>query len=171
VLRMKKKQVSFKVILVGDKAVGKTSILKKYVNDEFPEKHESTWGVNLIRKEFPDGDKGKNVTFWDITSNDLFQDQRIYYYEGAEAVILVYDVTKPETFSNLERWYEEIAANLKLEKEPIFILGNKNDLDQNIPQKAIQEFTFRIEAKHFFISAKTGENVDKVFKKIINTFE
>lgn len=159
---------TFKAILVGDRAVGKTSILKKYIDGYFPEKYKATWGVNLLGKDYSNG-RGENFTiiYWDITGSDLFQDQRSYYYEGAEAIILVYDVTQPATFSNLKKWHSEIMITKELKKKPIYIFGNKADLEQNVSKKEIDKFSFNIEAKHFFVSAKTNQNLDKAFIKIV----
>ena len=167
---MKEKQVELKVILLGNKAVGKTSILYAYTEGIFPEDYSTTWGVNLLQKEFQDEDDiNANVVFWDITSSDLFQDQRPYYFEGAEAILLIYDLSDPESFSSLANWHSEVVTMPKMRNKPFFLIGNKSDLNQNVEKKAVEKFAFDIEARHFILSAKTGENLNKTFYEIIES--
>ena len=105
--------LSFKVVLVGDSHVGKTSIVKKYIDDSFDEKYIQTEGCSVETKEILiKGYKKFKLHIWDITGKKDYRDNLKTFYKDASAIIFVYDITKDETFQELENFgINEIKEN------------------------------------------------------------
>ena len=105
---------SFKIVVCGDYSVGKTSLLNSYVEKKFSTDYIPTLGVNVLRKEFTLGDdKFVKLILWDIAGQDLFSSVRNQFYEGSDAVIIVYDVTRPESLESTKKWHSESRLIVK----------------------------------------------------------
>jgi len=153
----------FKVILVGDAAVGKTSLINKYVFNQFAEDYKASIGSNIIIKDL-ETDDGKKVklSIWDIAGQQKWEVMRPVYYQRADGVLLIYDVTNKESYDNLfTTWYHEIQTIHQDFK--LMILGNKSDKgdlkfeDENALNEKFNPI------KIIKTSAKNGENVEKAF--------
>ena len=161
--------VKKKVCLVGEGAVGKTSLIRRFVTDQFDDKYITTVGTKVTKKEIiakdPTGVMNKvDMTIWDIMGQPGFREllKQAYFY-GAGGIIAVCDVTRKETFDALEAWIEDVR-NVVGDKSPIIFFGNKSDLDE---KQVTQEDLDGIAAKHgsvsFLTSAKTGNFVEEGF--------
>ncbi|MHA1383842.1 MAG: Rab family GTPase [Candidatus Helarchaeota archaeon] len=164
----KKSDYTFKVVIVGDGMVGKTTTLFRYVDNCFEESYLPTIGVNVTNKMVKI--KGKNVklNFYDIAGQKKFELMRRVFYEGLNAALILYDVTNIESFQHLEDWIEDVKSAFGSNKMKGLIAGNKIDLKgQRIVNKLDAD---RIASKYGLdyieISAKTGENVNDAFKKL-----
>ncbi|MHA1793812.1 MAG: Rab family GTPase [Promethearchaeota archaeon] len=164
----------FKIAIIGDYAVGKTSLIGRFIQKQFITEYKPTLGVNLILKELnvqrDNKELAVNLVLWDIAGQDKYEKVRQLYYKGCSAAILVYDVTRVETFHNLkEKWIQDYIQNTN--KEPVFIIvGNKNDLDdlKKVDDEDGEKLKKEISALKFFAtSAKTGDNVDKAFMDLV----
>ncbi|KAL9652846.1 hypothetical protein ABK040_010878 [Willaertia magna] len=163
-----------KVILVGDEGVGKSSYLQRLQNKEFPEKYEPTYGTNVIEISFYTT-LGTSITFqiWDIAPTS---ELRQTYYLGANAVILMFDLTNPLSYYNVTNYYKEISSVLGYNnldnKIPFVLIGNK--LDSSLEK--INEITFyrKHEMEFFEISVKNKLFLEKpllyIFRKLFNDF-
>lgn len=165
-------EVKMKVCLVGDGGVGKTSLIRKYVFNEFDDRYLFTLGTNVSKKEITlPGGEGQPVTvhmmIWDIMGQKdlakLFTEQ---YFKGANAGIAVCDCTDDKTLDGLLGWIDgmrEAAGQV-----PIIILANKVDLvdHKQIDDDRLKEIAEGYGASHYFSSAKTGENVEKAFMEL-----
>ena len=165
----------FKFIIVGDKAVGKSSIVRRFVENRFSHDYRSTLGLNVLSHSM--GFYGNEVYFslWDVGAQEYFKRFRKTYYVGAQAAFIVFDVCKRDSFSNVKVWYNELEDFLDKKNIPIVIVGNKIDLaDQRsiVYQEGIElveELTKENNESHFSYietSAKTGENVEDAFSLI-----
>jgi small GTP-binding protein len=165
---------TFKVLVFGEAAVGKTSLVQSYVNSEssFTEKYTPTIGtdfyINVLEKE--------KFQFWDAAGQKQFQTIYRPYLEGAHGFILVFDSTKRETFEQLEEWIQKIKeAFINRPIPPIAIISNKIDLQQDkILRNEIEQYAKQIKAKYnaknvliFEASAKTGKNVTEAFSALM----
>ncbi|MGH2545062.1 MAG: Rab family GTPase [Ardenticatenaceae bacterium] len=156
---------SKKVCLLGDYAVGKTSLVRRYVYDNFDDKYHSTVGVNVSRKSvtIPGGGGPVAMMIWDLAGGDEFRRVRESYLRGAAGAVLVCDVSRPETVSSLRVY---AGALLDINPETQFVLAaNKSDL-ATPPQITLSEIEAAMVGLRCLIhptSAKSGEEVDLLF--------
>ena len=120
----------FKILLIGDAGVGKSSILLRYTDDSFEEHMASTIGVDFKVKTVCIGGKTLKLTIWDTAGQERFRTLTSSYYRGAHGIIVVYDITNLDSFKNVKRWLEEInkyarenVNKLLVRAAPFFPLG------------------------------------------------
>jgi len=159
----------YKVIVIGDPAVGKTSLLTKFTTNQFEEKYLPTVGVNIVKEQFELEDEDASVTlmFWDIAGQPQFYMLQRPYFNGADGILLVYDMTRSSTFSNVNNW-QSSALKYGLSGIPRILIGNKVDLkdERKIIRPMAEHLSEKINAPDFETSALTGEKVKVVFQKI-----
>ena len=163
------KRVSKKICLLGDPAVGKTSLIHKYVYDVFDDKYLSTIGAKITKKknlvELPGS--GVNVELslliWDIAGQKMLGNVHKSYYKGADGALIVTDVTRRDTFESIIKWITELFS--VADNVPVLVLVNKFDLKDQyaISEQEIDEIMDRLGTSFLFTSAKTGLNVENAF--------
>lgn len=162
-------EYSFKIIIVGDPEVGKTSIALRFTNQAFLRTYISTIGVNITDKNIRVGNSKIKVIIWDIAGQNKFQTARKNFYRGAEAIILTFDLTNQKSFENLNNWYNDVKKTLKFDHNLVgFLIGNKNDLkeERTIKKEQAETFSNQLNLRYIETSALTGENVMFIFHKI-----
>lgn len=158
----------YKVIVIGDPAVGKTSLLTKFAKNTFEERYIATVGVNIVKEPITlDDSTTINLMFWDVAGQPQFYMLHRPYFNGADGMILVFDVTRSSTFSNINNWYNT-AVKYGLSHIPRILIGNKIDLkdDRKIILPMAEHLSEKLDALYFETSALTGEKVKEVFEKI-----
>ncbi len=173
---MKKvKKLSLKIIIIGEPAVGKTSLVKKYVSGQFAKDYRSSIGTNIFIKKVELDKIGKvTIQLWDIAGQERWINMRRFYYVGAKGVLIVGDLTRKNTFDQINHfWVPDVKQYCDL--APIVLIANKNDLEKEVSEEEINSLGMQINAiSIIYTSAKTGENVEMAFKiiseKIINKF-
>ncbi|MFX0027427.1 MAG: Rab family GTPase [Candidatus Hermodarchaeota archaeon] len=168
----------FKIAIVGDPGVGKTSLILRYTNNAFRRSYIPTLGVHVSDKIFKVKDSTVQLVLWDIAGQVKFETMRQQFYLGSDAVLLVFDLTNEKSFENLSNWYLDVKNQLKNRPELVgFIVGNKKDLIEELKisaEKAI-ELANSQNLGYIETSALTGENVDSAFNdlanKLYNTFK
>ncbi len=157
----------YKLIVCGDPHVGKTSTILRFTDNAFRRTYIPTIGVNLSNKQFRYEDLDITFVLWDIAGQSKFQKMRNYFYGGADGIVLVFDLTDPESFDNIPKWYEDISNNISGELYGI-ILGNKNDLldERKISSNKAQILAKKLNLNYFETSALTGENINESFSKM-----
>jgi small GTP-binding protein len=165
--------MKMKICMVGEGAVGKTSLIRRFVLDEFDDKYLQTLGTKVSKKEmvvdYPE--KGVEIqidmTVWDIMGQKGFREllKEAYFY-GAKGVIAVCDVTRKDTLAELDDWIEGVYSVTG--KVPIEFLANKVDLIENkaIADNDLEQASRAYDSRFYFTSAKTGENVEEAFKQL-----
>ena len=118
----------FKFIVIGDHEVGKTSIIRRFVEGNFLEKYRATIGLNILSHTFEAFGNKINIMLWDIGAQKFFKRYRKTYYNGAQAVFIVFDLTNRESFENVYYWHNELKEFIDNKDLPIIIVGNKTDL-------------------------------------------
>jgi Ras-related protein Rab-11A len=117
----------FKIVVVGDSAVGKSNVLSRYVKNEFNRESKSTVGVELSTKVYQIDESLVKVNIWDTAGQERYQSITAAYYKGAKGAFIIYDTTRRETYENIDKWYNEIKS-LADKNIVIMIVGNKSDL-------------------------------------------
>ncbi|KAH8392664.1 ras-related protein Rab-7a [Drosophila serrata] len=160
-----------KVIILGDSSVGKTSLMNQYVNKRFSNQYKATIGADFCTKEVVVNDRVVTMQIWDTAGQERFQSLGVAFYRGADCCVLVYDVTAPNSFKNLDSWRDEFliqASPRDPEHFPFVVLGNKVDLDnrQVSTRRAQQWCQSKNDIPYYETSAKEGINVEMAFQII-----
>ncbi|MDD1779151.1 MAG: GTP-binding protein [Candidatus Helarchaeota archaeon] len=159
----------FKVIICGEPEVGKTSLVLRFTNKAFRRTYIPTIGVNISEKRAYLKSKRATIEFvlWDIAGRSTFQKMRKHFYQGADGVLLVFDLTRPATFQNIPRWYQDIKATLKTDMFG-YLLGNKADLvdQKKVDAEEIGTLTKDLNLEYIETSALSGANVDNAFHQL-----
>lgn len=161
-----------KVCLLGDGAVGKTSLIRKYVYDDFDDKYLMTIGAKITKKsllvESEETNEKINLTMMvnDIVGQVEFERLHKQYYRGSKGGLFVCDLTRKETLERVEWWlnsFREVAGDV-----PVILLGNKLDLKEQheITFEDMAVFAKKFNCPYFLTSAKTGENVERAFENM-----
>ncbi len=170
--------IVMKAVLIGDGAVGKTSIRRNYLGDEFIEGHIATIGVDLATKRVIFDKKVVKFIIWDLAGQPSFAQVRGHYYHGCNGIMLVYSVIDRESFDNASKWLVEAYRNMG-PLPPTIIIGNKTDLREGKPKDEIvtteegenftKHFIEKLEVPAVFVetSAKTGYNIQDAFTELL----
>jgi len=160
-----------KVCFIGDAGVGKTSLIKRFVLDVFDDRYIATIGTKVTKKIVEVQEKGSSVKVmmlvWDIMGQKGFRELlREAYFFGAHGAIAVCDLTNKETLEELRYWIKaltDVAGDV-----PIVFAGNKADLENErvVKEQELEELAAKYKAKAFMTSAKTGQNVENLFKAL-----
>ena len=160
-----------KVALVGDASVGKTSLIRRFVVDVFDDKYIATIGTKVSKRDveykLPDKTIYLTLMMWDILGQKDYKKIRVQGLSGSHGIILVGDLSRPETVKSIEEfWLPEILEILGI--PPVIFVGNKCDLAaQSMAQaKELEALAGKTEMPFFKCSAKTGENVEAVFRRV-----
>lgn len=160
-----KENYTFKILLLGDGGVGKTSLLKRFIYNTFEMEYKSTIGVQFMTRTIEIENNSIKLVIWDVAGQSKFTSYRHLYYKDAEGIILVYDITNAQTFKNLDMWIVDAIKYTNLITH-IAVLANKKDLGD---KRVVTEVSGRLYSAHrnavLFseTSAKTGENVENAF--------
>ncbi len=161
-----------KAIIVGDFSVGKTSLLVQFAEKKFMVDYKPTIGVSVVKKEyyFAENDTLVSLLLYDIAAQSRFLSVRHRYYEAADIAMIVFDVTRPETLDSVHQWYYDISKFLG-GKIPSVIVANKIDLAERKVDSVQGEILAKtLNMPYLETSAKTAENVDGAFKKLVEEF-
>ena len=171
--------IIFKQLIINDKlilAVGKSCILLQFTDNKFREQHEITIGVEFESKTIEINGKLIKIQIWDTAGHEAFQSITRTYYKGAVGALLVYDITRRDTFIHLLKWLSEVKENASKEIT-IILIGNKNDLEDQRQVKYEEGESFAKENNLLFLetSAKTAKNIAEAFNlsalKILNNIQ
>ena len=161
-----------KVCLVGEHAVGKTSLIRRYVLDEFDDRYIVTLGAKVSKKEMTlnDAKRGAiqmDMTIWDIMGSKGFRELlREAYFHGAQGILAACDLTRYDTLEDLDSWVESVFRTVG--ETPVVFAVNKSDLvDQAaFGEEQVKQATEAFEAPFFYTSARTGQNVEVAFREL-----
>ena len=157
----------FKVLLLGNSDVGKSSLLLRYVDSVWNDAFVPTIGVDFKVKTLTINEKKVKMQIWDTAGQERFRTVVATYFRGAHGILLLYDVTNKDSFKNLESWLIEIEKNAK-EKVLKILIGNKCDLtdDREITTEEGKAFALRNGMEFMETSAKMNTNVTEAFETL-----
>ena len=157
----------FKVLLLGNSDVGKSSLLLRVVDSVWNETFVPTIGVDFKVKTVEIGDKKVKMQIWDTAGQERFRNVISTYFRGGNGLLLIYDITNKDSFKNLESWLIEIEKNAS-ENILKLLIGNKSDLeeDREISKEEGQAFANRNGMQFMETSAKMNTNVDEAFQAL-----
>ena len=163
-----------RILLIGDSAVGRTSLRRAWMGKHFVESHLTTIGASIESKVLEIGSETYDVSLTDLGGQDFYSGLRRNFYRNIDGAILVFDLTRPNTFRRLDFWIKEMYRELKT-LVPFILVGNKKDspdrkISENHGVRASAQFSrttlpkFRV--RYMETSAKSGDNVDEIFEMI-----
>ena len=171
---------NWKIVLIGDGAVGKTSLRKRYLGEEFTEFYQQTIGSDFSIHKDQIGSNQVKFVIWDLAGQPRFFEVRRSFYRGCDGALIVCDVSNPDSFNNIKDWINEFWISNDKGPVPFIVVANKIDLQDLglrtlstikvknlaavVNSETLKKYGFGI--KSIITSAKTGENVIKAFKML-----
>ena len=158
----------YKIVLVGDSGVGKTNLLLRYLKNKFDQNSKATVGVEFGSKNITIDNSIVKAQVWDTAGQERYRSITSAYYKGSHGALVVYDVTKIESFNNVDKWISDLRNNTD-EKLVIMLIGNKIDLDKErtVKTEEGQEKSNENELAYIETSALDSRNVEKAFESIV----
>jgi len=159
----------FKVVVLGDPSVGKTSTILRFTDNVFLRAYIPTMGLNITQKIFDIDTNIVELVLWDIGGQSKFELIRKKFYEGARIILAIFDLTSPMSFANVPKWHQDIKNYMKNNQAlKGYLIGNKNDL---VKKRIVSEIdatrlAYSLDLEYLEISALTGYNVEMAFQKI-----
>ena len=160
--------INIKVTLLGDSGVGKTCIIKRYTADDFNLNCGSSIGASYSQKILKINDKEITLDLWDTAGQEKYRALGRHFYKEAFIVCLVYDITNQLTFDNLKMWYNDLK--MYGEKYTVTaVVGNKSDCyeKEEVKEEEARKYAEEIKSHYFLVSAKTGDNIELLFKNLV----
>ncbi|MHA1689496.1 MAG: Rab family GTPase [Promethearchaeota archaeon] len=156
----------FKIVILGNPGVGKTSLVYRFIENKFRGDYKSTLGVNLLKKDVEYNGKMISLQIWDLGGQNSFRSLRKLYLEGSHGGFLVFDLTNKKSFEDIPEWmadFKKIRGEL-----PLILIGNKRDLTESIQVEdgQVEEFAKAHNLTLYITSAKTGESVEDAFLEL-----
>ena len=161
--------ILFKIILVGDTSVGKTNIINKYIKNEFHEDFCATIGVEFSHKQFIVDNHKIKAQIWDTAGQERYKAITRAYYKGAKGAFIVYDITRKETFDDIDKWRNELVSSCNKEVT-VMLIGNKCDLEdkREVLKEQGEEKAKSFGCAFLETSALNGDNIDKGFELMVS---
>jgi Ras-related protein Rab-7A len=167
-----RKRLLLKVIILGDAGVGKTSLLKQYINKQFSYQYKATIGADFLIKETQIDGQVVQLQLWDTAGQETHNSLGSAFYRNADCCILVFDQTDPKTFDTIDKWRSEFLTQLSPkdpESFPFVLLGNKCDKEGELKvseQKIRSYCSQKSNMPYFETSAKDNINIETAFEEV-----
>ena len=155
-------------MLIGDSETGKSSFLIRYVRNNFSDIFLTTIGLDKEIKIYQQMDKKYRLILWDTAGQERFKSLPKKYFQNADGILLLYDVSKKDTFEHVKNWIEDIKFNLNEERKTnIYLIGNKLDLERNVTREEGLEMARELGIKYFECSNKLNININEIMAHMI----
>ncbi len=160
------------LLIIGNSIVGKTSILTKYTSKAYKENYLATVGLDFFTKDETIDNKTIRIKIWDTAGQERYKAITKCFFQRAQGIIIVFDVTNKKSFDDLKMWIDSINSQSKLtedlENMPIILIGNKIDLPKRVIDKETAlNFAKEQNLDYYETSAKTGEGIDNAIKELV----
>jgi small GTP-binding protein len=172
-----KKKV-FRILVLGDATVGKTSLRQRYVKSTFKQSYQMTIGADFGVKRIDFNKEPHIIQIWDVAGGLQFSSVRQMYYEQAHGAMIVFDINNEESFEHVPIWIEELKKNAKIQNLPLILVGNKGDSrkrGQSVTMTRARKYARAlsrwsgVKVHYVETSAKSGKNVNDAFDKMIKS--
>ena len=162
--------VTFKILTIGESGVGKTSILRRFVENKFLKTHLATIGIDFKTKNLNIDNQDIKLKIWDTAGQERFRNITTQYYKGADGIVLVYDVTDEASYEKIREWMEQIHSNTQKEEIGLVLLGNKCDMEpRNVTEDMGNKMAEELKTDYFETSALTGQGIKEAFEQLTKT--
>ena len=157
----------FKILTIGESGVGKTCILRRFVEDKFLKNHLATIGIDFKTKTLNINNQEIKLKIWDTAGQERFRNITTQYYKGADGIVLVYDVSEEASFDKIKDWMDQILSNTNKDEICLILLGNKCDIEKrSISYEQGKTLANELQVNFFETSAQTGQNIKEAFETL-----
>ncbi|KAF0971803.1 hypothetical protein FDP41_010026 [Naegleria fowleri] len=160
-------ELFFKILLLGDSGVGKSTILSMFSESKFNVNHVSTVGVDFKTVHLTVLNRPVQLQVWDTAGQERYRSIITAYYRGAHGILLTFDLTRRESYDNIRRWLLDVNKHAHQHTKTVLV-GNKKDVDhmRNVTREEAEELARELGIKYFEVSAKTNDGIKEVFDDI-----
>ena len=159
--------MTFKILTIGESGVGKTCILRRFVENKFLKNHLATIGIDFKTKTLNINNQEIKLKIWDTAGQERFRNITTQYYKGADGIVLVYDVTDEASFDKIKDWMDQILSNTNKDEICLILLGNKCDIEKrSISYEQGKTLANELQVNFFETSAQTGQNIKEAFETL-----
>ena len=157
---------TFKILTLGESGVGKTCILRRFVENKFLKNHLATIGIDFRAKTIQINGYEVKLKIWDTAGEERFRNITNQYYKGADGIILVFDLTNFDTMNKIRDWYNQIKNNTSSNDIGLVLVANKSDLKREVSNEECLNLSKELNIQLYETSALTGEGVNEIFEYI-----
>ena len=158
---------TFKILTIGESGVGKTCILRRFVENKFLKNHLATIGIDFKTKTLIINKQEIKLKIWDTAGQERFRNITTQYYKGADGIVLIYDVTDDASYEKIRDWMEQILSNTKREDIGLVLLGNKCDMEPRaVTEEQGNKMAEELKVSYFETSALTGQGINEAFNEL-----
>ena len=159
--------VTFKILTIGESGVGKTCILRRFVENKFLKNHLATIGIDFKTKTLTINNQEIKLKIWDTAGQERFRNITTQYYKGADGIVLVYDVTDDASYEKIRDWMDQILSNTQKDDIGLVLLGNKCDMEpRSVTEEQGNKLAEELKINYFETSALTGQGIKEAFEQL-----
>ena len=159
--------MTFKILTIGESGVGKTCVLRRFVENKFSKNHLATIGIDFKTKTLNIYNQEIKLKIWDTAGQERFRNITTQYYKGADGIVLVYDVTEESSYDKIRDWMEQILSNTTQDEIGLVLLGNKCDMNpRTVTVEMGNKMAEELKISYFETSALTGQGINEAFEKL-----
>jgi Ras-related protein Rab-7A len=161
----------YKVLILGDSNVGKTSLMNAYILRRFTQHYKATIGADFMTKDICIRDNIITLQIWDTSGQERYNSLGMPFYRGAECCIFIYDVTKASSLENVHKWYEQLESCMDqnhFDNMAKILVGSKIDLDRVVTKERGECYARRYGMPYTEISSKDMNNIQEPFENVTN---
>ena len=156
---------TFKILTIGESGVGKTCVLRRFVENKFLKNHLATIGIDFKTRVIEVNGLNIKLKIWDTAGQERFRNITNQYYKGADGILLVYDVTDEESYNKIHDWMDQITSNTDNEDIGLVLLGNKCDMEQRaVTEQMGKDLANDLKISYYETSALSGQGITEAFK-------
>ena len=157
--------MTFKILTIGESGVGKTCVLRRFVENKFLKNHLATIGIDFKTKTLNINNQEIKLKIWDTAGQERFRNITTQYYKGADGIVLVYDVTDESSYEKIRDWMEQILSNTQQEEIGLVLLGNKCDMEPRVVTEDMgKKMAEELKISYYETSALTGQGIKEAFE-------
>ena len=159
--------VTFKILTIRESGVGKTCILRRFVENKFLKNHLATIGIDFKTKTLTINNQEIKLKIWDTAGQERFRNITTQYYKGADGIVLVYDVTDDASYEKIRDWMDQILSNTQKDDIGLVLLGNKCDMEpRSVTEEQGNKLAEELKISYFETSALTGQGIKEAFEQL-----
>ena len=159
--------MTFKILTIGESGVGKTCVLRRFVENKFLKNHLATIGIDFKTKTLNINNQEIKLKIWDTAGQERFRNITTQYYKGADGIVLVYDVTDEASYEKIKDWMDQILSNTQRDEIGLVLLGNKCDVEPRVVTEDLgNKMAEELKTSYFETSALTGQGIKEAFEKL-----
>ena len=161
------KDQNYLFLTIGESGVGKTCILRRFVENKFLKNHLATIGIDFKTKTLNINNQEIKLKIWDTAGQERFRNITTQYYKGADGIVLVYDVTEESSYDKIRDWMEQILYNTQRDDIGLVLLGNKCDMEpRTVTEEQGNKMAEELKISYFETSALNGQGIKEAFEQL-----